>query len=344
MLMNTFCHLPGIGEKTERKLWAAGVTSRDSSPHEALLWLPLSSEEWSRYMREWVHQYEQRNAAYFAENLPTNQRWRLYWDFRDECAFVDIETTGLPPWGDEITTIVLYDGRTLRHYVNGDNLDQFPKDVEAYPLLVTYNGKTFDIPFLERFFRIRLPQAHIDLRYPLRSLGLKGGLKGCERQLGISRPGLENVGGFDAVLLWQEYRTQKNIKALETLLAYNIQDTLALHALMVHTHNEKVKATPFAGSYSLPAPSLPASPFKADSETLERLCPQALTLGPFSLVPPGIVTNPRHGIRKTVTEAATGTLPVDPPAARASFHVASGGQQANANLGTDTASSTGTRT
>ena len=137
-------------------------------------------------------------------------------------------------------TAVLYDGRSIRHYVNGDNLDEFPTELKEYQLLVTYNGKTFDIPFIERFFSIRLPQAHIDLRYPLRSLGLKGGLKGCERQVGIARPGLEDVDGFVAVLLWNEYRNKKNVKALETLLAYNIRDALALHALMVHTHNEKV--------------------------------------------------------------------------------------------------------
>src|SRR5262249_37451373 len=160
-------------------------------------------------------------------------------DFRDACAFVDIETTGLSRW-DEITTAVLYDARSVRYYVNGDNLKDFPRDVKDYRLLVTYNGRCFDIPFIERVFRIRLPQAHIDLMYPLRSLGLKGGLKGCERQLGIGRPGLEGVDGFVAVLLWNEFRKRKDVKALETLLAYNVQDAVALHALMVHTLNEKV--------------------------------------------------------------------------------------------------------
>jgi uncharacterized protein YprB with RNaseH-like and TPR domain len=183
---------------------------------------------------------------------------------------VDIETTGLSQY-DEITTAVLYDGRTIRYFVNGTNLDDFPRAVRDYALLVTYNGKTFDIPFIERFFQTRLPHANIDLRYVLHSLGLKGGLKGCERQLGIARSGLKDVDGFFAVLLWQEYRRRRDIKALETLLAYNIQDTMSLHSLMVHAHNLKVKTTPFSDSYCLPPPQLPHAPFQPDHKTVERI-------------------------------------------------------------------------
>jgi uncharacterized protein YprB with RNaseH-like and TPR domain len=286
--MNTFCHIPGIGEKIERNLWSAGIISWDSAIHRALIRLPRSLQEsWADNIQESVHNYGKRNADYFADNLPTNQHWRLYRDFQDSCAFVDIETTGLSGW-DEITTVVLYDGRSVRHYVNGDNLDSFPADVMDYRLLVTYNGKCFDIPFIERFFDVRLPQAHIDLRYPLWSLGLKGGLKGCERQLGLSRPGLENVSGYVAVLLWYEYRKRQNVKALETLLAYNIQDTVALHALLVHAYNEKVKATPFSASHSLPLPSLPEPQFQPDHDTVESTLRRAFGQWPFLSTSPSI--------------------------------------------------------
>ena len=275
MLTNTFCHIPGIGEKCERSLWSAGVSCWDSGlPPSGVKLLPRAiRESWPQHMRESASNHANRNLSHFAERLPTKQHWRLYGDFQDVCAFLDIETTGL--YGGEITTIALYNGRTIRYYVNGDNLNSFPRDIMDYRLLVTYNGKSFDIPFIERYFGIRLPQAHIDLRYPLRSLGLKGGLKGCERQLGIARPGMEGVDGYVAVLLWNEYRRRNNLKALETLLAYNIQDTLSLHALMVHAHNAKVKATPFSASHSLASPSLPEPPFKPDRETVERVLPWA---------------------------------------------------------------------
>ncbi|NLT67642.1 MAG: exonuclease, partial [Acidobacteria bacterium] len=68
-----------------------------------------------------------------------------------------------------------------------------------YKLIVTYNGKCFDIPFIEYYFGIKLDCAQIDLRYVLSSLGIKGGLKGCEKRLGIQRPpGMEELDGFFA--------------------------------------------------------------------------------------------------------------------------------------------------
>lgn len=265
MLAHTFCHVPGIGEVTECRLWSMDITSWDLAVQH-----PSFRPSWTPYIQESILHYEKRNAGFFYENLPSRQQWRLYWDFRDACAFVDIETTGLDSWVDEITTIVLYDGRSYRCYVNGDNLDEFPRDVNAYALLVTFNGKTFDVPFINRKFGACLPQAHIDLKYPLSSLGIKGGLKSCEGQLGLARPEeLEGVDGFEAIRLWNKWRMRGNVKALKKLLDYNIQDTLSLHSLMVHIHNQKIKAMPFSDRYLLPNPLLPKAPFQPDRNTVE---------------------------------------------------------------------------
>src|SRR5947207_1732952 len=110
MLTNTFCHIPGIGEKTERNLWAVGVTAWDSPWPKMGVKLPRATlESWPRLMQQSIDNHASRNPSYFAEKLPTNQIWRLYRDFQDSCAFVDIETTGLS-YPAEITTVVLYDG------------------------------------------------------------------------------------------------------------------------------------------------------------------------------------------------------------------------------------------
>jgi uncharacterized protein YprB with RNaseH-like and TPR domain len=271
MLTNTFCHIRGIGEKTERRLWSAGVTSWDSALRLSAAKSPnLIRESWQDDICDSLYHHELGNLAFFSDGLRATEHWRLYYDFRDSCAFVDIETTGFD-YPAVITTIALYDGRTIRYYVNGRNLDDFPADLEPYRLLVTYAGKTFDVPRIEGYFGVQLRQGHIDLQYPLRSLGLKGGLKGCERALGFERPGLEGLDGYAAVLLWDEYRRTGSARALETLLAYNIQDVVALHALMAHAHNQKVRTTPFAESYQLPLPVQPEVPFSPDEEIVARI-------------------------------------------------------------------------
>src|SRR5262249_59077174 len=119
-------------------------------------------------------------------------------------------------------------------------------------------------------------------------LGLKGGLKSCEQRMGIGRPGLEGIDGFVAPLLWDEYHKSKNVKALETLLAYTVQDVLSLHTLMVQAYNQKVKATPFA-SYELPMPIFPKVPFEAAPDVVERVLQQRLHSWPLALIspPPG---------------------------------------------------------
>ena len=203
--------------------------------------------------------------------MPSAQHWRLLPEFRDTLAYIDIETTGLSMPGDSITTIALYDGRQVRHYVNGQNLGQFVDDISDYRLIVTYNGKCFDVPFIKQYLGITMDQAHIDLRYVLRALGYSGGLKGCERQLGISRGELEGVDGFFAVLLWEHYKRTGDREALDTLLAYNVQDTVNLELLMVFAYNMYLRQTPFAGRYELSPPTSPVLPFRPHPRVVEEV-------------------------------------------------------------------------
>jgi uncharacterized protein YprB with RNaseH-like and TPR domain len=123
-----------------------------------------------------------------------------------------------------------------------------------------------------------LKQAHIDLRYILASLGYKGGLKSCETQLGFHRGDLADIDGFFAVLLWYDYLKNKNKKALETLLAYNIQDVLTLEMLMVISYNLKIKDTPFYRN-NLPEPVSPESPFRVHEETVNRIRSEQIYFG-----------------------------------------------------------------
>ena len=270
MLEQTFCHIPGIGAKTEQGLWAAGISCwREVAGHPQLP--PRRATVLTQHASESLDRLQARDLPFFTERLPNNQHWRLFPHFRDRLAYLDIETTGLGAPGDHITTIALYDGTSIRHYVHGDNLPAFKQDIRAYDLLVTFNGKGFDVPFIESYFGMRLSTPHIDLRYVLASLGYRGGLKLIERTLGFDRGDLADVDGYFAVLLWQDYVRKKNRAALETLIAYNMVDTVNLEALMVLAYNLKIAQTPFAESLRLPASTAPSIPFVPDGPTVTRL-------------------------------------------------------------------------
>ena len=272
MLESTFRHLPGVGAKTEGRLWSAGVHSWQALTEGSDL--PLSARKVERlkgHVGESVRQLSEGNPHYFCDRLPAGEHWRLFPEFRDTVAYVDIETTGLGAPGDYITTVALYDGKTIRHYVRDRNLEDFADDVAQYRIIVTYNGKCFDVPFIRNALGLPMPHAHIDLRYVLAGLGYRGGLKGCERQLGLDRDDLADVDGYFAVLLWRDYLRKGNTKALDTLLAYNILDVVNLETLMVIAYNERIKATPFGAARRLPTPTPPESPFQADRDTIDRI-------------------------------------------------------------------------
>ncbi|MCC6232793.1 MAG: ribonuclease H-like domain-containing protein [Verrucomicrobiales bacterium] len=271
MLRRTFCHVPGVGIKAEQRLWAAGLVTWEDVVQAAPMLGERRHERLARHLEESQRQLSANNPGFFAGTLPSSEHWRLYPEFRESVAYVDIETTGLGGPGDHITTIALYDGRSIRHYVHGRNLNEFARDIQAYRLLVTYNGKCFDLPLLRASFGLPLDQAHIDLRYVLASLGYKGGLKGCERRMGLDRGDLANVDGYFAVLLWRDYQQRGNAQALDTLLAYNIRDVVNLEPLLIQAYNLKVAQTPFHSTVPLALPPPPPEPFRAHAPTLERL-------------------------------------------------------------------------
>ena len=274
MLTNTFQHISGIGPDTERKLWDCGVLSWNHVLNNDDSMNNLQGTFKHRLIREVEISNEnliKKNIHHFADNLPTKSAWRIFPHFKDTVAYFDIETTGLCEYESYITTISLYDGREIKYYVNGINLDKFAEDIFNYDLLITYNGKTFDVPWVENFFKIKLPHAHIDLRYVLSSLGYKGGLKKCEKAFGIDRGDLDGLDGFFGIKLWFDYLENKNEKALETLLAYNIEDVVNLELLMTLAYNQLLCETPFIGTNKLPVKERPKIPYEPDMETVQQL-------------------------------------------------------------------------
>jgi uncharacterized protein YprB with RNaseH-like and TPR domain len=83
------------------------------------------------------------------------------------------------------------------------------------------------------FTTLKPPLVHIDLRFLVRRVRLKGGLKEVEESLGLHRPPhLKGIKGFDAIRLWREYQSSKNPEALRILVEYNLYDAINLRSLV----------------------------------------------------------------------------------------------------------------
>jgi uncharacterized protein YprB with RNaseH-like and TPR domain len=231
MLRNTFVHLPGIGLQRERALWEQGILDWDGLLEQGQTGRSrgLVRDAWLDLIRDSIDALTSGDASFFNPLLPSNEAWRLYSEFADRAVFLDIETTGLSADYDQVTLIGALCSGEFALFINGINLDQFPAYIARFPLVITFNGSQFDLPFLRAHFpQARLNQAHIDLRFVLASLGHKGGLKVIETALGLQRDSaIQGVDGFEAVRLWHLYR-RGNRAALEKLVLYNLTDVANL--------------------------------------------------------------------------------------------------------------------
>lgn len=235
MLRNTFIHLPGVGPKSERSLWDRGFLDwRDIAGGRRPRSIGVA--RWDELKRE-IDASEAallaRDVKFFENRMHSSETWRFYHVFSDKVAFLDIETTGLGGLEAQVTVVGVYDGNEVRQFVDGVDLEAFEEFMDPFTLLVTYNGRCFDIPVLRnRFRRAHLERkGHIDLRYVFAAHGFTGGLKGIEKRLGISRPdGVAGMDGYAAVVCWLRYRNGCP-EYLDMLKQYNAEDTKNLKPL-----------------------------------------------------------------------------------------------------------------
>ena len=258
-LANSFIGVAGVGERTERELWRAGVTHWDAFEGADVPGVgPTLADRIGAFVREGRERLAAGDARFFDAALPDRERWRLFEDFRDRAAYLDIETTGLSKRRDDVTVVSVHRGGETRTLVRGRDLSAGALEaaLDDAALLVTFNGARFDVPFLESAFDTRLDRAHVDLLYPCRRLGLTGGLKAVERTIGIGRD-RPDLSGRDAVRLWHRYARRGDEDALETLVDYNREDTANLATLMSAVA-DRLHATVFEAAVEGERPAGPA--------------------------------------------------------------------------------------
>ncbi|MFB6219765.1 MAG: ribonuclease H-like domain-containing protein [Halobacteriaceae archaeon] len=225
---NSFIAVEGVGEVTERKLWDAGVTHWEEFDGSVVG--PTLADRIAAFVADATERLERGDARYFGEQFPDSEHWRLYENFRERACFFDIETTGLDRHANRVTTVSAHQGGETTTLVRGRDLTREAlADLLDAPLLVTFNGRKFDAPFLAESFGVELDAPHVDLMYPCRRLGLTGGLKPVERELGIERE--DDVDGREAVELWYRYEDGDR-DALDRLVRYNRRDAENLRTVM----------------------------------------------------------------------------------------------------------------
>lgn len=233
VLQQTFIHLPGIGPTTEQRLWREGLHNWHDLVEQGDRFLHGARGDLARRgAEESITRQARGDWKWFDASLPADAKWRAYGELGQQALYVDIETDGGFD-AEAITVIGAYDGCTARTFVAERDLDAAREFIERFPLVVTYNGAVFDMPLIRQRFPYNLfNHVHVDLRFPLHRLGLRGGLKMIEHLVGIERaPTTRGLDGWDAVRLWREWQ-EGSAQSLEVLLAYNREDIVNLAPLM----------------------------------------------------------------------------------------------------------------
>lgn len=232
----SFVHFTPISESDEKRIWKANINDWNSfleSPPYTLF-SKQTLEAVIKEIRESQRALEEGNALFFFKKFKQKHRPRLVCDFSDQIGFLDIETTGLDSREDSITVISFLHCDEMSTFVSGRNLEEFCELAERVPLWATFNGDRFDLGFIRRKFDGFSPQGSLDLYPSSRYLGLRGGLKKIEMDLGFTRDQSQGLSGRDAVRLWHLYRRREDEEALDTLVAYNREDVKSLPLLLSH--------------------------------------------------------------------------------------------------------------
>jgi hypothetical protein len=248
MLEHTFVHLPGVGRATESSLWKRGVTTWSEFLSERRV--PRMSEErkvaMDALLLEGCERLRGSDSRYFQARLTDGHLWRLLRDFRGSTVYLDIETTGISV-RSPVTVVGVHTGSRTHTLIRGRDLTgpSLEAILSRADLLVTFNGKGFDMPVLRAQFPGWVPDVpHVDLRHLLARLGHRGGLKAIERELGVERDRrVEMMTGADAVYLWRLWERQGKANALDLLVEYNTADCENLRGLAEYAYDRMRQQT-----------------------------------------------------------------------------------------------------
>ena len=295
MLERTFLHLPGIGRTRERALWQNGILSWDALEAALISGVPprdLFSKDplvqpslfppapsaledievvghpcewsdsrvgaWLKHLSDSRHALRAADYGYFVDKLDAGEHWRILAGLREEALYLDIETTGLSIEFNYVTVIGAMYKRKLYQWVWPEPIDELRELIREAPLIVTFNGRRFDVPFLSAWAPdIPQPRAHVDLLYLIRALGIEGGQKAAEAHFGLQRDDtVQGVDGAEAVVLWCRalWGDRESYKRLLRYNRYDVEMMLDLGRLVSQSLAERTFGGPLANGHPAKKP------------------------------------------------------------------------------------------
>jgi uncharacterized protein len=234
MIQNSFLFLERIQGGIETSLWKQGIENWDLflGTKKIRGLSPKRKYYYDRKILEARSALYNQDSTYFKRCLPPSEFYRLYDFFKEDSVFLDIETTGLDFRSDDITVIGLFDGLKTKTMIKNINLDfkSLKDELDKYKLIITFNGGSFDVPFINKKYPGLLPDIpNFDVMVAAAKLGLKGGLKKIEKNLGIKRGNIVvDFNGGDALTLWKMYKATGDDHYLNLLVEYNEEDIINL--------------------------------------------------------------------------------------------------------------------
>ena len=192
----------------------------------------------------------------------------------EDFLFLDTETTGLSHGAGTVAFLVgvgvIEAGELIvRQYMMRDYdeeafvLRRVQRDLSRCQVLVTYNGRSFDIPLLEtRFIMQRMPLdtseiPHADLLHTARRVW-KLRLKRCTlsylEELIFHEPREDDLPGAEVPQRYFDYLKRRDFSLLEDILRHNAQDIASLARLLFvlgRLHENPLSAEHLQDIYSL---------------------------------------------------------------------------------------------
>lgn len=165
-----------------------------------------------------------------------------------DIVFLDLETTGLA-----MTPLFLVgtmecadDGFVFRQYFARDYseeasiLSAVSERLREARLIVTFNGKTFDVPFLRNRsvatgVKLHVPESHLDLLHEARRV-YRRELPNCRlqtlEQMVCGRQRDDDIPGSEIPAVYHEYVRTGNANKISVVLMHNLYDLLTMADLM----------------------------------------------------------------------------------------------------------------